>query len=303
MKINLFGNSKKNPGDSSAVKNKGADENFQHITEELYKKNLDLVNLNKEIARLNSELGNANSKLQSLDKLKTEFLSLASHQLRSPLTSIIGYSSMILEGSYGPVADGQKEVLDRIFQSGRNLARVIEDFLNVSKIESGGMKYEMTVTDIKKLATDIVGELTIAAKKKGLELSLEEKDLGTYVSHVDPTKMRQVFLNLVDNSIKYTEKGFVKVILSKPADGKLRFSITDSGMGISAETIGKLFEKFSRGEGGKVNTGGSGLGLYLAKEIVLAHGGKIWVESPGVGQGSSFIIELNETATIPSQHS
>ncbi len=91
--------------------------------------------------------------------------------------------------------------------------------------------------------------------------------------------------------------------MTRPGEDKIRISITDSGMGISQENIGKLFEKFSRGDGGKVNAGGSGLGLYLAKETVLAHGGKIWAESPGVGLGSSFVVELPETATTEGHYS
>ncbi len=262
--------------------------------------NVTAVALDK--ALLYKELEDANDSLKSLDKLKTEFLGLASHQLRAPLTSIKGYASMILEGSYGEVKEEQKMPVDRIFQSSQNLARVVEDLLDVSKIEQGGMKYEMSPQDMLKMATGIVNEMQISAKNKGLELSFVEKDMSTYIAKADPIKIRQVLVNLVDNSIKYTAKGFVKVILSKPGENKIRISVTDSGMGISQENIGKLFEKFSRGEGGKVNAGGSGLGLYLAKEIVLAHGGKIWAESPGVGQGSSFIVELVETAST-GEHS
>lgn len=255
------------------------------------------VEQREKLQKLTIALENANEKLKGLDKLKTEFLSLASHQLRSPLTAIKGYASMLLEGSFKEIQiPEQKTAIDRIFQSSQNLARVVEDLLDVSKIEQGGMKYEMSAVDMKKLAKDIADELKISAKNKGLELSFEEKDLGTYVAKADPVKIRQAVLNLVDNSIKYTAKGFIKVIATKPAPGKLRISITDSGMGISEENKGKLFEKFSRGDGGKVNAGGSGLGLYLVKEIVEAHGGKVWAESPGVGQGSSFIIELPEVA-------
>ncbi len=264
--------------------------------------NVTAVALDK--ALLYKELQDANEELKSLDKLKTEFLGLASHQLRAPLTSIKGYSSLLLEGSYGAIAsEDQKTAIDRIFQSSQNLARVIEDLLDVSKIEQGGMKYEMSPQDMEKMATGLVNELQLTAKNKGLELMFEEKEMGSFIAKADPVKIRQVLLNLVDNSIKYTQKGFVKVSLYKSEPGKFRIAVTDSGMGISKENIGKLFEKFSRGDGGKVNAGGSGLGLYLAKEIVLAHGGTVWAESPGVGQGSSFIVELPEVASPPKQHS
>jgi signal transduction histidine kinase len=255
------------------------------------------VSQRERLQKLTIELENANEKLKGLDKLKTEFISLASHQLRSPLTAIKGYASMLLEGSFKQLeVPEQKAAIERIFQSSMNLARVVEDLLDVSKIEQGGMKYEMSSIDIKKLAKDIADELKVTAKNKGLQLDFEEKDLGGYVVKADPIKIRQAILNLVDNSIKYTQSGFVKVIATKPSSGKLRISITDSGMGISEENMGKLFEKFSRGDGGKVNAGGSGLGLYLVKEIVEAHGGKVWAESQGVGKGSTFIVELPEVA-------
>lgn len=251
----------------------------------------------ERLQKLTIQLENANEKLKGLDKLKTEFISLASHQLRSPLTAIKGYASMLLEGSFKPLeVPEQKTAIERIFQSSMNLARVVEDLLDVSKIEQGGMKYEMSSIDIKKLAKDIADELKVTAKNKGLQLDFEEKDLGGYVVKADPVKIRQAILNLVDNSIKYTQSGFVKVVVTKPSVGKLRISIIDSGMGISEENMGKLFEKFSRGDGGKVNAGGSGLGLYLVKEIVEAHSGKVWAESQGVGKGSTFIVELPEVA-------
>lgn len=234
-------------------------------------------------------------KLKELNQLKTEFLGLATHQLRSPLTVIMGDASLLLDGSLGKIAEAkQQKAIDQIFQSSRNLIKVINDLLDVSKIEQGGMQYEMEQVNMEKLAQEIVNELNLSARNKGLTLYLEEKDSGSYLVKADPVKIRQVVLNLVDNAIKYTQKGFVKVLLQKPVNGKMQISVSDSGMGISPATIGKLFEKFSRGDSGKVNTGGSGLGLYLAKEIMLAHGGKIWAESRGLGYGSTFIIELPE---------
>ncbi|MFA5933706.1 MAG: HAMP domain-containing sensor histidine kinase [Candidatus Paceibacterota bacterium] len=236
-------------------------------------------------------LKEVNEKLKGLDKLKTEFLSLASHQLRSPLTAIKGYTSMLLEGDFGKVTAQQKEMIDRVFQSSQHLTKVVEDLLNVSKIEQGGMKYEMAPFDMNKVACDLSNDLTVSAQKKGLELTCENDHQESYMINGDMEKIRQVVLNLIDNSIKYTEKGFIKVSLSKN-NGKVLFAVSDSGMGMTPEIKASLFQKFSRGEGGKVNTGGSGLGLYLAKEIVEAHHGRVWVESAGLGLGSTFIVEL-----------
>ena len=238
-------------------------------------------------------LQEANEKLKSLDKLKTEFLSLASHQLRSPLTAIKGYTSMLLEGSFGEVGEKQKEAIDRVFQSSNHLTKVVEDLLNVSKIEAGGMKYEMAPFDIEKAAKDLSTDLSITAQKKGLSLNFVTDNKAPYMVNGDMEKIRQVILNVIDNAIKYTQKGGITVNLTKDiAGGFVTVAITDTGMGISAEEKEKLFQKFSRGEGGKTNTGGSGLGLYLAKQIAEAHGGHISIDSPGVGLGSTFSINF-----------
>lgn len=247
--------------------------------------------LSVQLEASNKNLEIANDKLKGLDRLKTEFLSLASHQLRSPLTAVKGYTSMLLEGSYGKVSDEQKETINRVFESSQHLSKVVEDLLNVSKIEQGGMVFEFAQVDIEKLVKDIADDLSISAEKKGLKLSFETDKKENYIAKADLEKFRQVVLNLVDNSIKYTKEGFVKVSLEKPAD-KILIKISDSGMGVSSETKAKLFEKFSRGEAGKTNTGGSGLGLYLAKEIITAHGGTISVDSEGLGKGSTFTIEI-----------
>lgn len=241
----------------------------------------------------NLKLEVANTKLESLDKLKTEFLSLAAHQLRSPLTAIRGYTSMLLDGSFGGVEVKQKEAINRVFESATHLSKVVEDLLNVSKIEAGGMKYEMAVFDMEKPVKDIANDLSITAQKKGLTLSFSTDNTAPYTINGDLEKVRQVVLNVIDNAIKYTEKGSITVNLSKDVShGMIRVAVTDTGMGISPEEKQRLFQKFSRGAGGKINTTGSGLGLYLAKQIAEAHGGEVIIDSPGVGLGSTFTIEL-----------
>lgn len=250
-----------------------------------------LEQLRLKLEESNTKLEDANDKLKDLDKMKTEFLSLASHQLRSPLTAIKGYTSMVLEGDYGKMTKGMKEVIERIFQSSLNLSKVVEDLLDVSKIEQGGMKYEMSPFSLVANTKGIVDDLSINADKKGLKLSFESDEESKCMVNGDQTKIRQVILNLIDNSIKYTKEGFVKVSVRR-VDDKVHFSVSDTGMGMTEETKKALFQKFSRGEGGKVDASGSGLGLYLSKEIILGHKGHIWVESPGVNKGSTFVFEL-----------
>ena len=275
----------------SVINNKITNEEFQKATEELYKKNLELVHLNKENARLNGELKSANEKLKDLDKLKTEFVSLASHQLRSPLTAIKGYTSMLLEGDYGDIDPKAKETIERVMESSNNLTMVVEDLLNVTKIESGGMKFEMAPFDLSKVVEDEAKDLSITADKKGLKLNFESDPLC--MTNGDQEKIRQVVINLIDNSIKYTKEGSVNVSVRKK-DNKVIFSVKDTGMGMTQETKDSLFQKFARGDGARMNTTGTGLGLYLAKQIVEAHKGRVWVESEGVGKGSTFFVELDE---------
>ncbi len=260
---------------------------------EIIKSIVNVITLAIDKSLTYEELQVANEKLKSLDKLKTEFLSLAAHQLRSPLTAIRGYTSMLLEGSFGNVDEKQKEAINRVYESSTHLTKVVEDLLNVSKIEAGGMKYEMAPFDLEKPVHDLATDLSVTAQKKGLALTFTTDQKGPYTVNGDMEKLRQVFLNIIDNSIKYTEKGSVTVSLARDATaGTIRMNVTDTGMGISAEEKEKLFQKFSRGAGGKTNTGGSGLGLYLAKQIVEAHGGHIVIDSPGAGLGSTFAIEL-----------
>jgi signal transduction histidine kinase len=249
----------------------------------------------KNIFKLEStseSLEQANEKLKSLDKLKSEFISLASHQLRSPLTVIKGYASTLTDGIVGDLTPKQTEIVHHIYTSAQGLASVVEDFLNVTKIEQGGMKYTFETIDIKVIVNELVSDMKIAAEDKHLKFisSIEE---GKYLIHADGVKIKQVLLNLIDNSIKYTKKGFVKVSLSKNEnENSVTLSVSDSGVGISKETKAKLFGKFTRGEAAPLNSGGSGLGLYLAQEIVKAHKGHITIDSEGQDKGSTFIVVL-----------
>lgn len=255
------------------------------------KLSVELADSKLRLEETNIKLETANDKLKDLDRLKTEFLSLATHQIRSPLTAIKGYASMVIEGDFGQIPDKAKEAVDRIFQSSNNLAIVVEDFLNVSKIESGGMKYEKVDFDLGEVTEAVSKDMSMAAEKKGLKLNYT-KDTGVHKVNGDKEKLRQVVLNLIDNSVKYTKTGTINVSVNTNGD-KVVFAVKDTGMGMTPEIKATLFQKFARGEGGRVNTTGSGLGLYLAKEIVVAHGGRVWVDSEGPNKGSTFSMELN----------
>jgi signal transduction histidine kinase len=252
---------------------------------------LEVLRLRLEESNLNLEV--ANDKLKGLDALKTEFVSLASHQLRSPLTAIKGYTSMLLEGDYGEINPKAKETIERVMQSSNNLTLVVEDLLNVAKIEQGGMKYDMVKFNFAELVKSTIKDLSITAEKKGLKLTCKISRLKEYFVNGDEDKLRQVLINLIDNSMKYTQKGKIEVVLSDKGD-KVVLQIKDTGAGISKETIDTIFEKFSRGDGARLNASGSGIGLYLVREIMKAHNGRVWVESDGIGKGSTFLVEIDE---------
>lgn len=259
------------------------------------------VRAREEVEELVEKLEFANLRLKQLDEAKSDFISIASHQLRTPLTAIKGYASMILEGSYGKMTKKTTETVDKIFQSSQRLVSIIGDFLDISHIEQGTMNYDFSDFDMKELVKTLIDEFSLMLdsssnkiKKIKLELFFDEKE--NYLINADRNKIRQVVSNLIDNSIKYTPTGFVKIFLSKfpqAESDSVLLKIEDSGVGMSEETLSNIFKKFSRAKGfSSLYANGSGLGLYVAKEIVAAHKGKIWAESDGEGRGSRFFLEL-----------
>jgi signal transduction histidine kinase len=252
------------------------------------------VEAREKVERLAKDLEKANARLKELDRQKTEFVSIASHQLRSPLTAIKGYASLLLEGSYGKVSVAGTDAIKKIFDSSRYMAASIEDFLSVSRIELGTAKYDMKPLDAASMAKEVTEELIPAAKDKQLELAFKDRCDGKCSIVGDIGKLRQVVLNLIDNSIKYTPKGGITVTTELDSVKRVvRIMITDTGVGIPTEVMPTLFKKFSRAKNAnEVNVMGTGLGLFVAKQFVEAHKGKLWAESLGQGKGSSFIIEL-----------
>lgn len=246
-----------------------------------------------QIRAANDQLQIANEKLMELDKLKSEFISIASHQLRTPLTIIKGYLSLIMEGSYGPYSQPIGQTLQNIFESSQRLIALVNDLLDISRIESGRMIFDLQVIDLNQLVRTVVDELKLNAEKKDLKFSYEAPAVPVMVN-ADASKLRQVVFNLVDNSIKYTHKGFVKVGLHLK-DNEATFDVTDSGVGVPPEVMGRLFEKFSRGSQALTNSEGTGLGLFIAKKIIEALGGKIGAESDGAEKGSRFFFTIKTT--------
>ena len=245
-------------------------------------------------AALANDLQKANERLQDLDRSKSEFVSIASHQLRTPLTAIRGFAELIRDGSYGPVPAKFFEPLGHIETSVQNMAMSINDFLNVSRIESGTMQYEMSTFSLKELAKVITDELRQYAEKRNIALIFEAASDDELMVYADEGKARQILQNLIDNSIKYTPQGKVTLTASViAAQHTALISIVDTGIGMSQKTLGIIFDKFVRATNANTaNMYGTGLGLYIAKEMAVAMKGRVAASSWGEGHGSTFTVEL-----------
>jgi signal transduction histidine kinase len=252
------------------------------------------IKAKEEIERLAGTLKKSNDRLIELDTQKTEFVSFATHQLRAPLASMKGYVSLILEGDYGQITEEVRQSLNVIFESCKTLANVVDGYLNISRIELGTMKYDFAPLDVGKLVEEVVRELKPNIEKSGLQFDLVYDKAVPFMVSADQDKLKQVIANLIDNSVKYTPKGEMHVAVEKNVTkNTVLFSVKDTGIGMSKETIPKLFEKFIRASNAnKANIHGTGLGLFVAKEIVGAHKGRVWAESQGDGKGSQFYVEL-----------
>jgi len=248
----------------------------------------------EQIIKLLADLKQVNHKLEKLDKEKSEFVSIASHQLKSPLTAISGYASILRDGDYGKLPEGAVDPLNRIYSSARKMAVLIEEYLDVSRIESGNMKFNLSEINLKTEVENICDDLRSVAVKRGLLLFFENRLTSDGVARVDVGKLNQVLHNLVSNAIKYTKNGRIHVIIYDDLNEDLVFiSVIDSGIGMSEKTIANLFQKFSRSEEAlRLDIKGAGLGLYTAQKLLGVMSGKISATSEGVGKGSCFTITL-----------
>ena len=248
------------------------------------------VKQKEELGKLAHNLELANARLRELDKQKSEFVSVASHQLRSPLAAIRGYASMVLEGSFGKVDAKMAEPLNRIADSAKMMNESVEDFLSVSRIEGGNMKYELADFNLRDLAENITDDLRPEGFKKGLLLLFKTELTSQGLVHADKGKVQQILHNLINNSLKYTPKGTITVFVHDDVrNKKIIVDIIDTGIGMSNDTIHSLFEKFTRAKNANtVNIKGTGLGLFVAREMARAMGGDVIAHSDGEGHGSRF---------------
>ena len=251
--------------------------------------------LQREVKRATQELRIVNNELKRVDADKSGFISIASHQLRTPLTVIKGYSSMILENNFGNLGEVTKNAMTKVFVSSERLIDLVEDLLDISRIESGKQIYEFKSGKLEDLIASTIDNLKMSAKEKKINLIWKKPKEPLSSIKLDMEKLRQSCMNLIENAIKYTSKadrvgGQVKVDISEDVKNKrIVVRIKDNGLGISKDDLKNLFTKFYRGRDRLIAaTEGTGLGLYIAKQIILKHNGDISVKSSGGGKGAEF---------------
>ena len=247
--------------------------------------------LEQRVRERTHELQNANERLHELDELKSAFVSTVSHELRTPMTSIKGYVDNILDGLTGALTDRQAYYLNRVKFNIERLTRMINDLLDLSRIEAGRVEVRLASVCMRDLASEVV---------EGFQRSAQEKSVALHVRHPDTLppvrgerdKLHQVLTNLLQNAVKFTPKGGrVEVESLVRNDGFVQISVSDTGCGIPPHELDLVFDRFYRGEAVPTENRGSGLGLPIAKSLVELHGGRIWAESVP-GQGSRFFFTV-----------
>jgi len=245
--------------------------------------------LERRVAERTAELSAANERLRELDRMKSQFLAMMSHELRTPLNSIIGFTGILRQGLAGPVNEEQTKQLGITYQSALHLLSLINDLLDLSRLEAGKMRPEHLPFDFSDVVTEALANVTAMASCKGLRLVSDVP--AALLMEGDRKRTLQVLLNLVDNAVKFTPAGEVKVSATL-VDGTLRTTVSDTGIGIHREHIGMLFEAFRQLDGTSRRVyEGTGLGLYLCRKLLTMMGGEIWAESE-FGKGSRFTFTL-----------
>lgn len=247
----------------------------------------------EDLARVNSKVQEANEKLKELDRLKDDFVSVASHELRTPMTAIRSYVWMAIHRSDIPLSEKLKKYLYRTLVSTERLINLVNDMLNISRIESGRIEILPKPFDIRELVDDVLAEVNYKAQEKQLKLNVFNTPIPKVFA--DPDKVHQILLNLIGNALKFTPlQGSITV--SFFSDGNMiDVLIKDTGVGIDREDINKLFKKFGRLENSYVMaaaSGGTGLGLYISRSLIEIMGGRIKAYSEGLGKGATFTFSL-----------
>ena len=257
----------------------------------------------EEIRNLNASLEHRNREVEKANRLKSNFLATMSHELRTPLNAILGYTELILDNIYGETPEKMREVLDRLQANGKHLLGLINDVLDLSKIEAGQLTLSLADYSLKDVVHTVFTGVESLATGKKLKLTTDVAQ-NLPIGHGDERRLAQVLLNLVGNAIKFTDTGEV-AIKAAAANGSFTVTVHDSGPGIEPSDQEKIFGEFQQADNAATKRkGGTGLGLSIAKRIIEMHGGRIWVESE-IGKGSTFAftipVQVNRPVTSHEQ--
>jgi PAS domain S-box-containing protein len=234
---------------------------------------------------------------EEVDRMKSEFISLASHQLRTPLSSIKTYSHMLLDGYMGDLTPAQKKSLRTIISASNRMNELISTLLNITRIESGRIAVTPKTLRVERIADEVIKELSLLAADRGVTVSLVAKNKQGYSIKTDTLILKEIITNLVSNAIKYTPADGTVVITVSQRNDKVLVAVKDSGWGIPVQSQDQVFTKFFRASNVvKRETAGTGLGLYLVKGLLGNIGGKIWFES-AEGEGTTFFFTLPKSIT------
>ncbi len=270
------------------IQRKRAEDTLREYADELSRVNI-------ELSKANEELSEANEELKSLDRMKDEFLSNVSHEFKTPLTSIQGYSQLIGDETLGKVNGQQKKAVDTIVRNSERLRRLVDSLLYLSRAQSGKLRYSFDMIDLADVIENAIQDLALQAEGKGVELIKDVPD-DLPLINADRDKMMDVFVNLIDNAIKFTPQDGKVVVSASVSQDSIYAKVEDTGIGIPGDKIGNLFERFYQVDSsGKRKYGGTGLGLYICKKIVEDHNGDIHISSEE-GKGTTVYMDL------PLQH-
>jgi signal transduction histidine kinase len=249
--------------------------------------------LQARVDRATRQLQHSNHRLRELDNTKDDFISMASHQLRTPLTSVKGYISLVLDGDVGSINADQRKLLDQAFRSSQQMVFLISDLLNLSRLNTGKFVIEEVPTDLSTLVEEEVDQLSETAKSRGVKL-IYSKPVSFPELMLDETKIRQVAMNFMDNAIYYTPSGGAITVALEETSTTVEYTVKDNGIGVPKDVQHKLFSKFYRASNAqKARPDGTGLGLFMAKKVIVAQNGAIIFESQE-GKGSTFGFRFNK---------
>jgi PAS domain S-box-containing protein len=251
-------------------------------------------------ARLYAEQTATLTQLRELDRLKSSFLANMSHELRTPLNSILGFTDVMLEGLDGPLSEYMDNDLRLVQKNGQHLLHLINDVLDMAKIEAGRMNLNPETFKVHEVFDEVTSITSTLASEKNLALSIDEcsdQDVEIYADH---TRLRQVMINLVNNAIKFTEQGHISLNVAPIQGARILISVKDTGIGIEPDKLDAIFQEFTQVDSSTTRkAGGTGLGLPISRRLVEMHGGRLWAASTGIsGEGSIFYVELPLEARI-----